>query len=118
MTLMINEGSFDGKYLSLKHQINEQAILGSIDEIKLIKLVISGWENAVEKSPNDGVLTDKEELCLMELMKLFSLSQTELDENGVFAKVIKDTVLRDIFEGKIILISKIYWFFFKKKKKM
>ncbi|MCK4529296.1 hypothetical protein KAW18_18185 [candidate division WOR-3 bacterium] len=101
ISLVENAGSQGGNLPSLEKNINEEAISGYIDKTKANQLMVEGWEKAVERAFDDGVLTDDEESSLTELMAHFSLSQAELDKNGAYSKIVKGAVLRDIFEGKI-----------------
>ena len=62
-------------------------------------LLIKGWENAVEKFLEDGILDSTEEKRLVEFKERFALSQGELDRNGALTKTAKAAVLRDILNG-------------------
>jgi len=64
-------------------------------------ILILGWEAAVEKAFEDSLLTKDEEYFLSDLSERFALSQEELDRNGMYSKVVKGAVLRDLLEGKI-----------------
>lgn len=101
ISLVENAGSQGVNISSLEKSINEEVAYGYIDKPTLNKLVVEGWEKAVERAFEDGVLTDDEESNLTELIDHFSLSQAELDENGAYTKIVKGAVLRDVFEGKI-----------------
>jgi hypothetical protein len=86
---------------SLENKIAKEASSGFIYGDEKNKLIISGWEKAVERAFDDGVLTHEEESSLTEFASHFSLSQENLDGNGAYSKIVKGAVLRDIFEGKI-----------------
>jgi hypothetical protein len=64
-------------------------------------ILIAGWEAAVEKALEDSLLTKDEESFLVTLSKRFALSQDEMDKNGVYSKVVKGAILRDVLEGRI-----------------
>jgi hypothetical protein len=64
-------------------------------------LLIQGWENSVEQFLQDGILDTSEEKRLIEFKERFSLSQSELDRNGVLTKITKAAVLRDVLNGVI-----------------
>lgn len=64
-------------------------------------LLVQGWESAVNRAFEDGVLSEEEEGNLVSVQKQWSLNQDELDINGVFTKVVKGGVLRDLMEGEI-----------------
>lgn len=101
ISLVENIGSNGGDFLSLEKQITENALSGYIDSSKINQFVVSGWEKAVERAFDDGVLTEGEESSLVSLMEYFSLSQVQLDKNGAYTKIVKGAVLRDVFEGII-----------------
>jgi len=101
VALVENIGSTGGNLPSLERRISESTSTGYIDTNKMNQLVVSGWEKAVERAFDDGVLTEDEEENLTNLMKHFSLSQAQLDNNGAYTKIVKGAVLRDIFEGTI-----------------
>lgn len=64
-------------------------------------LLIKSWEQAVDDFLDDGVLDENEESRLVEFKNHFSLSQEDLDRNGVLTKTTKAAVLRDILNGVI-----------------
>jgi len=72
-----------------------------IDNLKLRALLISGWEKAVTKAFEDGVISNEKETALGELIKHFELSQGELDKNGSYTKLVKGALLRDVLEGEV-----------------
>ncbi len=59
------------------------------------------WDFAVESFFQDGVLDQTEEARLEQFKEHFGLSQTDLDSNGSFSRIVKAGILREIFEGKI-----------------
>ncbi|MDP3332897.1 MAG: hypothetical protein Q8Q40_07835 [Methylococcaceae bacterium] len=101
ISLVEHIGFQGGNISSLEKQINDQALSDFIEKTELNKLIITGWEKAVERAFDDGVLTKEEEISLTALIEHFSLTQEKLDKNGAFSKIVKGAVLRDIFEGKI-----------------
>lgn len=101
VSLVESAGSIGANLSSLEKDIAAKAKSGYIDENRRNQLLVSGWEKAVERAFDDGVLSDEEESNLTELMQHFSLSQAELDKNGAYTKIVKGAVLRDIFEGII-----------------
>jgi hypothetical protein len=64
-------------------------------------LLLKGWESAVEKFLEDGILNDTEEKRLVEFKNYFSLSQSDLDRNGALTKTAQAAVLRDVLNGII-----------------
>lgn len=64
-------------------------------------LLVKGWQSAVSKAFDDGVLSQEEEDGLDAVREKFGLTQSELDENGSFSQAVKGGVLRELMEGKI-----------------
>ncbi len=83
----------------LKQKITKMAESHKIDSSILESLVICGWENLVERAFDDGILTEEEESNLTKLKEYFSLSEIQLDRRGVFTKMLKGSVLRDLMNG-------------------
>lgn len=83
----------------LEKKINEIAESNNILDIK--NLIVSGWERAVDRAFDAGVLTEKEETNFVNLIKHFSISKTQLDHNEAFKKIVKGAVLRDVMNGII-----------------
>ncbi len=99
---LVKNAGFTGANLSaLEKDISIKAKSAYINENYRNKLLVSGWEKAVEAAFDNGVLTDEEESNLTELINHFSLSKSKLDKNGAYSKIVKGAVLRDIFEGNI-----------------
>jgi hypothetical protein len=72
-----------------------------IGENELKSLLVTAWENSVERAFEDNVLTQEEENSLGTFQEFFSLSQDELDKQGVYSKLVKGALLRDLLEGVI-----------------
>lgn len=62
---------------------------------------MTGWGKSVDRAFDDGILTEEEQSNLTNLMEHFSLSQTQLDHNGAFTKIVQGAVLRDVMNGII-----------------
>ena len=86
---------------SLKNKISEIEQSHSISEQNRKSLLIKSWENAVEDFLEDGVLDRDEENRLTEFKEYFSLSQDDLNKNGVLTKTAKAAIIRDILNGII-----------------
>jgi hypothetical protein len=82
-------------------KVAELCEINGIDEKTLKNSVIAGWEMAVEKAFDDGLLTEEEHGNLDAVLKHFSLTQEDLNKNGVFTKLVKGAVLRDVISGMI-----------------
>jgi hypothetical protein len=63
--------------------------------------IVCGWEAAVEKFLEDGLLDSEEERKLATFQKEWALDQSELDKRGALTKLVKAAVLRDVMEGKV-----------------
>ncbi len=101
LSLIRKVGSEGGNLKRLESSIDQVALSSHIDISMKKSLVISGWERAVEAAFDDGILTEDEESALNELSQHFSLSQQELDKNGLFTKTVKGAVIRDVLNGKL-----------------
>jgi len=67
----------------------------------LTDLLISGFETTVEIAFEDGILSKDEENIFNNFFKYFSLSQSSLDRNGAYTKIVKGSVLREVLNGNI-----------------
>jgi hypothetical protein len=92
-------GAEGGDLHRLESSIESVASTSFIDKNTLNSLVASGWERAVNIAFDDGLLSEEEESALSELKEHFSLPQQILDRNGVYSKLVKGAVLRDIMNG-------------------
>lgn len=72
-----------------------------ISEKEYKKLLVQGWEAAVAKALDDGILSKDEESQLVHLLTQLSLSQNDVNSNGAYTKVAQAAVLRDLMEGKL-----------------
>lgn len=84
-------------------------------------ILVEGWEVAVEKAFEDSILTKDEESFLTSFSERFSLTQDELERNGMYSKVVKGAILRDVLEGRIperVKIEGTIPFNFQKNEKM
>ena len=88
-------------YQTVKNKISLVASESFISNDLVNRLIISGWEKAVESAFDDGILTKVEEESLLNFAKNFSFEQKNLDDNGYYSKVIKGAILLEIMEGTI-----------------
>lgn len=86
---------------SLKADLEDIADKHWITKAILPSIVINGWEKAVDGAFEDGVLTEQEELNLVEVQKHFGFDQYELDKKGAYTKMVKGGVLRDLLNGNL-----------------
>ena len=59
------------------------------------------WGRAVDEALEDGLLSQDEEASLGRFMQHFDLSQSQLDGNGRFTKLVQAGVLRDVMDGHL-----------------
>ena len=59
------------------------------------------WGRAVDEALEDGLLSQDEEASLGRFMQHFELSQSQLDGNGRYTKLVQAGVLRDVMEGHL-----------------
>jgi hypothetical protein len=102
MVHLVTSTIVQGKPLdSLEQQLHGIAEAHSINSPNIKEYLIKGWTEAVETALEDRVLTSEEETRLTAIKEKFSLSQDDLDRNGLYTKVVQAGVLRDILDGKI-----------------
>ncbi|NDY55391.1 hypothetical protein G3N56_01360 [Desulfovibrio sulfodismutans] len=65
------------------------------------RLLVKGWDSAVERFLDDGLLDSSEEQSLSEFKEFFNLSSSDLDTNGSLTKTKKAILLRELINGKI-----------------
>ncbi|MDE0006068.1 MAG: hypothetical protein OXQ29_25535 [Rhodospirillaceae bacterium] len=87
---------------AFKRDIEQIALTSFVDRNLLKSLIVSGWERAVKRAFDDGLLSEEEENALVELQRFCSLSSDELNKNGAYEKVVKGGILRDISNEKEI----------------
>ena len=63
------------------------------------KLLILAWETAVAGTLEDGLLSLDEENALAKYAGYFSLTQQDLDQNGVQTSLVQAAVIRDVIQG-------------------
>ena len=59
------------------------------------------WGRAVDEALEDGLLSQDEEDSLGRFMQHFDLSQSQLDGNGRYTKLVQAGVLRDVMDGHL-----------------
>jgi len=90
-----------GDLVALEKEIKYFSESFNLDKIAIEATIIPAWEESVERAFDDGVLTEKEEENLTNLINHFSLTQLQLDENGAYTKIVQGAILRDIMNGII-----------------
>ena len=88
-------------YQLLPGKLTEIAKNSFIDPSQSNEFIVKGWENAVDKFLDDGILTETEQTKLDDYQNYFKLTQEMLDKEGYYQKVIKNGILQQVLEGKI-----------------
>lgn len=86
---------------SLESQLAEIARRSYIKPYERKKILIEGWQQAVDTALEDGVLTAEEEDSLTKFGNSYSLSQEDLNTNGAHTRFVQAGVIREILEGKL-----------------
>ena len=89
----------EGNLPLLKKNIVKNAKNGFIRAKELSQLVAYSWEQEVNNSFEEGLLTEQKEKRLTDLMKALSMSQTQLSNYAAHDKIVKGSILRDVFAG-------------------
>ena len=70
-----------------------------LDRDKTNRLLIRAWEAAVEGALEDGLVSLDEESALAKYTSHFSLTQQDLDQNGVQTSLVQAAVIQDVTRG-------------------
>ncbi len=65
------------------------------------RVLVGGFEKAIESFLNNGVLDKEQEKKLSEFINFFQLKQEDLNENSAYERIVQSSILRDILEGGI-----------------
>jgi len=90
-----------GDISSLHANISSIAANSLIRPEQVKEALIRGWEQAVSHFIEDGDLSAEEETQLTAFAAHFSLTQSDLDQRGIYTQFVKGAVLREIMEGNI-----------------
>jgi hypothetical protein len=64
-------------------------------------LLVKGFDNAVEKFLEDGIISEEEENRVSDFKDHFNLSQDQIDETGSWTKMVQGSILREVMDGNI-----------------
>ena len=70
-----------------------------LDQGEANRLLIRAWETAAQGALEDGLISLDEENALARYADHFSLTQQDLDQNGVHASLVQAAVIRDVTQG-------------------
>jgi hypothetical protein len=90
-----------GDFDELEKTISEIVKSSFVPNSERNVLLVKAWEESVDQLLEDGVLDEKEEYRLIQFKDQFGLSQSDLDKNGAFTKIVKAAILRDVLNGII-----------------
>jgi|SRR5581483_425339 len=90
-----------GSLETLQSHLTEIAQDSYISDHERQTLLVQGWTDAVSRCLEDGILDESEETRLVEFKNHFSLTESDLDANGAFTRIVKAGVIRDILNGVI-----------------
>ena len=93
--------SYESDLKEIKEQASKIAISNYVAETDLYKALHSGWRLAIEKAFDDGVLSEKEENRLKEMIEEFKFNKDVLNSDPAYIKIVQGSVLREVLEGKI-----------------
>lgn len=89
----------------LKTSVEKIATANRIDDATLDTLILIGLERVLDKALEDKILPEEEEEPLYRdlerLADCFSISKERLKQGSLFAKLVKNATLRDVFNKKI-----------------
>ena len=86
---------------ALEAELRSIALGNFLDDSAVREALVAAWEDGVQKSLEDGVLTADEEQRLAAFKEAFSLEQSVLDRKGALSRLVKAGVLRDLMEGTL-----------------
>ncbi|CAM2994190.1 hypothetical protein [Vibrio rarus] len=99
--LVENKGVTGGDLKLLEQEIVYHSEEGYVDMDTATQLMITGWENAVERAFEDEILSESEQTNLTNLADYFEMSPAALDKKGAHTRMVKGAVIRNILEGRI-----------------
>ena len=86
---------------TLSSRVDALAKESFISRAEVTSSYVRAWEGAAEHFLDDGNLDEDEERHLVEFQQHLGLSQSDLDSRGVFSRVLKGGILRDVMHGKV-----------------
>ena len=99
---LVSKAAIEGRNLKrLENSLKRIASANDMDTHQMKAWIIAGWENAVNESLGDDILSEEEDKALYGLADHFSITQQDLDQSEAFVKLTKNGVLRDVFNGRI-----------------
>ena len=90
-----------GNYDLLVLSITKIAKTSFIPTSRLYELLISSFEVAIDSLTQDSVISLESQKSVNSYIKYFDLSQDSLDKNGSYSKMIKSSILSQVFHGFI-----------------
>lgn len=100
-SLVKSSFSNDSSLIDLKEEAKKIASRSHISEIELNNTLHKGWQAAIERAFDDGLLSEKEEKRLGEMIEIFGFNRDSLNSDPSYVKMVRGAVLRDVMEGHI-----------------
>jgi len=85
----------------LENETMEIAHRSHINKHEIIDLHILGFDKAVDYFLEDGIISKDEEAKIYDFKSHFKYEQDNLNRNNSIFKVVKGSILRDVFDGII-----------------
>jgi len=86
---------------SINTQIQVVSDSGHINGKDLSDALLTGWEKAVNRAFDDGILTKDEDELLYELLNTLPIPEESSDRNGAKTKLVRGAILREVMNGEI-----------------
>lgn len=101
MTAQASEAIHTGKDLeALESSLEKMAESAYIPQSRIKEVLAQGWEEALNRSLDDNVLSEEEESRLMTFLEKLGLSQERLNAHGAYTRAAMAATLRDVLNGK------------------
>ena len=89
------------EFQPLPSRLEALAAPARVTEAEKQQVLITQWKAALDQYLEDGVLDDDEERRLTRFREQFLLTQSDLDRDGAFTKLVKAGALRELLSGKL-----------------
>lgn len=92
---LVSKGDFN----QINSKIESISKSSYIKEEEKSDLLIQGFDKAVERFFEDGLISEEEEKTVSGFMKHFNLAQNDLNRGNSYMRIVQGTVLRDVMNG-------------------
>lgn len=98
VSLAVSAAKNSSALQSLEQQLNTIETAALPVRVNRHQALICGWERAVNDILSDNVLSQTEEAQVMTYAQKFGLSQSDLNTNGAFTRLVYGCALRDVLD--------------------